>query len=142
MANLKDLINKIGEELTIDSRYANYSDLMYDPSKGIIPRCLIYEEDSRDLKGKGSIVVGLNPGRSGEEEREYYKSKPLTYKVILEYWQSKISPKPYFKRLRTFIDELGLTGTILWTYLVKCESKKKGTLSVQTIRDDINHYLF
>ena len=57
-------------------------------------------------------------------------------------WYIYILQHPYYKRLRKIADELEFRGPILWTELVKCQSKENGQLSVQTIRDDINKYLF
>src|SRR3989344_703505 len=128
MTKSQDSITQIGEKMVLDDSYANYPDLVYNPLKGIIPRCLIYEEDGRDIKSRGSIIVGLNPGKSNKEERDFYKSKPISYGAVLEYWRSKISTLSYFNRLRKFVDELGLVGPILFTDLVKCESKKRGKL--------------
>ena len=42
-----------------------------NPNKGILPRCLIFENTNHQ-KERGSIIVGINPGRSKIVEREYY----------------------------------------------------------------------
>jgi hypothetical protein len=71
----------------------------------------------------------------------------LRYDPLLEYWQAHILHKhPYYWKLRRLADQFGLRGPILWTELVKCESrilgKEKVSLSVVTIREDVNKHLF
>ena len=87
-------------------------------------------------------MIGINPGLSSEPERRFYRERGPTYKAVVEYWKKNICARPYYKRLRAFADEVGLGRSILWTELVKCESKKRTNLSVQTIRADIHRYLF
>ncbi len=125
--------------------HPQYPDAVCDIEKGIMPRCLIYEEDGRNdpAKGaKGVVIVGINPGRSRKSEREYYKNRKDKYESIVEYWNEEIGNRPYYTRCRAFVDSIGLSGPILWTELVKCESQRDVKLSVQTIRDSINRYLF
>ena len=149
-SQIKIKIEKIGRFLIQDENYRHCPDLVYNPSKGIIPKGPIFEYEGRDLDGMGSIIVGLNPGPSGKGKGERNKFEKLfnqkgelSYKDYLNYWEKYISNKhDYFKKLRNLADELELRGPILWTNLVKCESKKRGVLSVQTIRGDIYKYLF
>ena len=135
-------IRDIGEQLTTDNSYGKYDDLECDLAKGIIPRGLIYEDENRDTNGLGCAMVGLNPGKASKKERAFFKSEPLSYERFCLYWRENILQYPYYKRLRKLADEIELKGPILWTELVKCQSKINGQLSVQTIRDDINKYLF
>ena len=128
--------------------HPRYFDVVCDPKNGIVPRCLIYEEDERSASDRGSVIVGINPGRSAGSspravrEREFYKSRGCSYEVIVEYWNKEIRNYCYYVRSRAFVDSIDLHGPILWTELVKCESPKNVELSVQTIRDSINRYLF
>lgn len=139
-SEIKEAIYKIGVKMVQDHLY--YSDVVNDPANGIVPRCLIYEEEGRDLYGRGSVMVGINPGRANETEREFYQRRGAAYEATLEYWDEKIKSLRYYKRGRALVDGIGLHGPILWTELVKCESPKGVKLSVQTIRDSINLYLF
>ena len=142
---IKNAIEKIGEALIHDKNYKNYPDLVCDQSKGIIPRGLIFEDDDRDLNAVGSVIVGLNPGTAKEDERLYYKELydkgELKYQEFINFWKGKFRNWKYHNRLRSVSDKLGLRGPILWTELVKCQSKKQGILRVQTVRDDIHKYL-
>jgi len=142
---IKNEIEKIGETLIKDDNYKNYPDLVCDQRKGIIPRGLLYEYGERDLSGTGSVIVGLNPGQSKKDEREYFKKAfkehRLKYQTHVDFWNGKYRNWKYHNRLRSVSDRLGLKGPILWTELVKCESKKQGQLRVQTVRDDIHKYL-
>ena len=54
--------------------------------EGIIPRCLILEEQHRSPNGRGAIVVGINPGRAGETECKYYREHACTYEAVKDYW--------------------------------------------------------
>ena len=139
---IQDAISNIGKRLTIDNSYIKYDDLECNLAEGIIPRGLIYEDENRSAKAIGCVMVGLNPGKASEKEREFFKSEPLSYERFLLYWRENILQHPYYRRLRKLADEIELSGPILWTELVKCQSKENGRLSIQTIRDDINKYLF
>ena len=142
MDKVHDAIYSIGERLTADDSYVSCVDLEYNPAKGIIPRGLIYKDEGRDINGMGCVMVGLNPGKASDKERAFFASGTPTYEKFLSYWKANILQHPYYKRLRKIADELEFRGPILWTELVKCQSKENGQLSVQTIRDDINKYLF
>lgn len=139
---IRDVICSIGEKLTVDNSYSKYDDLECNLSEGVIPRGLIYEEDNRNTNTVGCVMVGLNPGKATKEERDFFKLETLSYERFLLYWKENVFQHPYYKRLRKLADELELDGPILWTELVKCQGKENGQLSVQTIRDDINKYLF
>ena len=110
--------------------------------EGILPRCLILETEGRE-EGIGSVIVGINPGRSKPDEREFYRFNGQTYEQVVVYWKARISQHPYYKRLRTLANELGLNGPILWTELVKCEnaSAESGLPPLQTFRICTEAYL-
>lgn len=113
-------ITKIGNDLIhCNKRCEGISN---KPREGILPRCLILETCKRK-KTKGSVIVGINPGKSNKREKEYYIENGITYDSIVSYWMKKISGKKYYKWPRILANNLGLVGPILWTEMVKCESK-------------------
>src|SRR5437868_6248857 len=118
--NLADSINAIGRDLVRCNIYCR--GIALNHSEGILPRCLILETAGR-AEGKGSIIVGINPGRSKQHERDLYRRNGQTYEQEVSYWQKHIAQHRYYKRLRHFADELGFKGAILWTELVKCENE-------------------
>ena len=140
MISIKKAIYKIGEDMV--KNHPQYSDVVCDSKNGVLPRCLVYEEYSRDSSARGSVIVGINPGRTSEWEREFYKEHGSTYEATLKCWNEQTQNRPYYTQGRAFVKSIGLHGPILWTELVKCESPKGIELSVQTIRDSINRYLF
>lgn len=106
--------------------------------KGIIPRCLVLEQRKT---GKGAIVVGLNPGKCPEEEREFFIKHSNDHKAFEKYFFQKISNISYFKRARNILSLLGYKGDILWTDLVKCQCEgKNGILPIQTMRVCISKF--
>jgi hypothetical protein len=110
--------------------------------EGILPRCLILETEGR-AEGRGSVIVGINPGRSKPSEREFYRSNGQTYEQELIYWRNHIYNHRYYRRLRHFANELGFHGAILWTELVKCENESatSGQPPLQTFRTCTETYL-
>lgn len=132
------MIKKLGEEL-IKCRL-NCEGINNNPKLGIIPRCLILEK--RQGK-KNCIVIGLNPGKCRQEERDYFLEKGLKYDSIPGYFFEKnLNNRAYFKRTRDILTVLGFDGDILWTDLVKCECiGENGTIPIQTMRVCINKFL-
>ena len=151
-------INQIGQQLVNDSAfYAKRSDLICKPEKGIIPHCLSYETERRELAERGSVIVGLNPGsmagkRFNRERKEIKLCREkgiFNYRAVDDFSKRRFmfdgddrKAHAYYRRLRDLANQLNLHGPILWTEIVKCESKERGKLSIKTIRDDINRYLF
>ena len=133
-------IQEIGERMVAD--YQPSPDVLLDKKQGIIPRCLIFETQGRNLQRQGSVVVGVNPGTSQEEERKYYCENGCSYAAVKAFWPRVRGYSRYYTLLADFPDRMGLDGPILWTELVKCESKRDTVISIETIRKDINHYLF
>ena len=129
---------KIGEKLV----KCNFQcgGIVNDPKKGIIPRCLIYEATKQN--GASAIVVGINPGKCGSYEKEFYLKNGCTYNSLLKTWDEKIKDVAYYKKGRVLLKALGFTGDILWTDLAKCECRgKNGNVPVQTLRVCIEKYL-
>jgi len=143
---IKSGVHKIGSEMLKCTKYC--PGILLDPENGVLPRCLVFENDGRGDIRKGCIIIGINPGHSSKYEREFYREKGKGYNGILNYWKNPnskrrpISERSYYKSLRRLADEFGLTGPILWTELVKCE-KIKGVRSIplQTYRTCIRYYL-
>lgn len=141
MHSIRDHILKIGEEMF--TSHPAYPEAALDKFAGIVPRCLIFEEKGRDPSARGSVVVGINPGFSDEPERAYYVRRGCTYEATIDYWHAKVRNVRYYTSLATFLNAAGLKGPVLWTELVHCELRDKKTrLTIQTIRDSINRYLF
>lgn len=114
--------------------------IINDPKRGIIPRCLFNEP--RNKNGKCAIVIGLNPGKSSLNERNYYLKNNNTYQAGQDYWENKIKNFAYFNRSRELISIFGFTGDIVWSDLAKCESaEKRGEVPVQTLRICIDRFL-
>lgn len=138
--SLASRIEEIGRKLVgcnIDCR-----GIALNHAEGILPRCLILESEGR-AEGRGSVIVGINPGRSKPHERDFYRRNGQTYEQEVRYWQQYIARHPYYRRLRHFADELGFKGAILWTELVKCEneSAESGLPPLQTFRTCTETYL-
>lgn len=144
--DLREKVAEIGNQLIRCK--IGCSDINCSQEKGIIPRGLRFEEGSR--KGNGLIIVGLNPGHIKDDEREAYadlhRRGKFTYDRVQEARKrvKEVRKKGsiYSKKLRDFANEVGFSGPILWTNLVKCENNK-GTksLSVQTKRVCVRTYL-
>ena len=111
-----------------------------DQDKGIIPRSLYLERPG--AKGRGCFAVGLNPGRSSAQERYLYAQRGVTLPVVNEY-RAGIADIPYFRGPRAVIDQLRLTGPILWSNLAKCENPKdrRGLPPLQTLRHCTQRFL-
>lgn len=104
--DLASHINQIGRDLVRCNTHCRGIALKH--SEGILPRCLILEAEGR-AEGKGSVIVGINPGRTKLHEREYYRLHGQTYEQEISYWQKYIAQQPYYRRLRTFADGLGFS---------------------------------
>lgn len=114
-----------------------------DLSKGILPRCLIFESEGRE-NTTGTIIIGINPGRAKQHERDYYVTQGATYEQVMIYWNYHLSRhRKYFTNLRWLSDQLGFNGPILWTELVKCQnvSDQRGLPPLQTFRTCTRLYL-
>jgi len=103
MKSIRTCINYIGEEFVKDT--FTYPDIICKPKEGIIPRCLILEEEAGNPNARGSIVVGINPGRSTPRERKYYCERACTYTSVKEYWEDHLHNHPYYQRLREFLNQ-------------------------------------
>ena len=138
---IKSSLSRIAEKIAVEKCYKRYSDLDFNPKIGRIGRGLIFDDVERK-NSKGVVIVGLNPGKTTKEERTFILAYP-DYRDQIEFWLKKTNTHSYYYQpLRRLVDQLKIEGPILWTELVKCESVINGILSVPTIRDDINRFLF
>jgi hypothetical protein len=115
--------------------------IMNDPDRGILPRCLILERSVRS--GRGCLVVGINPGRSKPRERAFYLKAGASYASVNAFWTKEIAGAAYYHRLRQFLDEIELSGPIIWSDLAKCEKALniKGLIPLQTLRTCTGRFL-
>lgn len=58
-----------------DPHWPSFKDIDCVPKKGILPRCLDYEDSLHS--SNGIIVVGLNPRRVNRREMVFYYQKRL-----------------------------------------------------------------
>ena len=125
-------IHKIGQNMVNCSNKCPGT--AYNPQEGFLPRCLILEIDDRALAG-GTAIVGINPGNSNSHERSYYIKNGKSYDKVEEYWKNHIQKRKYYSWLKRFADQLGFSGPILWTELMKCENAERGKMPpLQTFR--------
>ncbi len=119
-------------------------DIVNDRSRGIPPRGLLLEVDGRSPLERGVAVVGVNPGGSRLRDQEYFSSSGCTYDAWVTYWRSDLREIPYFSRLRTFVDALGVRGPILWSNVAGCETAPEvGRIpGIQTLRFCAGQYLW
>jgi len=93
------------------------------PKKGTPPRCLWFE--GSEQVSTGVIVVGLNPGRADEPEREFYRKHGMGFDATVEYLQLNAGSIRYYLKMRNFVaaafGQPGGVPSIHWTELAKCE---------------------
>jgi len=138
MTALQQKIDRLGAELVACED--GCVGILQKQSDGILPRSLFLEGPRQT--GRGCLAVGLNPGTSKPVERQFYLKNGITYDRIKDY-RSRISEIPYFARTRIVIQELGLTGPILWSNLAKCENEtdRDGLPPLQTLRHCTRRFL-
>jgi hypothetical protein len=117
---MRESINKIGARMVACANQCR--GVARDQGNGILPRCLILENDGR-LGSAGSIVCGLNPARCKKQERAYYITHGANYESVVDFWNMQIRYIQYYVKLRKLVNALGLSGPILWTDTVKCEKQ-------------------
>ncbi len=136
--NLSAYIDVIGAKLVACQK--GCEGIACNQEIGVLPRCLMLETEGRSQE-MGSVIVGLNPGRSKTREREFYRLNGQTYDQEKAFWDLEISQHQYYKRLRRLVDDFGLSGAILWTELVKCENSAADLPPLQTFRTCSDTYL-
>jgi hypothetical protein len=123
--DLKSRIAQIGHRMVACT--ATCEGIRRDPGAGVPPRCLIFESDGR-TSASGCAVIGINPGSARAEEIEFYKADGVSYESLLRYWTCSLGyshSHPYYTQIRSLLDQLGLSGPILWTELAKCEGSTR-----------------
>ncbi|MFH1226443.1 MAG: hypothetical protein V1701_00895 [Planctomycetota bacterium] len=144
MSRLKKEINELGKRLVRCN--LKCEGVNNNPKQGIIPRCLVLAEG----KGKGCVIVGINPGRIGKSKKgdsERKAGREGNYKVWLDWFRKRFNPDKndykgkYYGPLARMVRKLGLKGPILWTELVKCQNASDKKPTVQTFRVCIKKYL-
>ena len=140
MNDIESKINVIGERMMNDPHWASFADIEYSPERGIMPRCLYYEKSSESQNG--IIIVGLNPGRARQAEMDHF-IEDRSYQSAVRCWSKNLYGfKKFFKPLRDLVHASGITGPILWTELIHCQSSPQIRMpSIQTIRYSVNTYL-
>lgn len=138
MSVLQEAINRLGTELVMCTD--NCAGIWLDPSKGVLPRSLFLEHP--DAAGQGCLAVGLNPGTSSARERAFYLGSRITYDRVKAY-RTSIEKFPYFVRARNVIEQLELSGPIIWSNLAKCEKEdgRKESPPLQTLRHCASRFL-
>lgn len=137
MINLQAIVDRFGAELV--SCRDDCVGICRDQEAGISPRGFYLDRSS--TTGRGCFVVGLNPGRSKQSERDFFLKEGCTYEAVKEFYRrSKFS---YHTKARSVIDQLGLDGPILWSNLAKCENKsnQKQLPPIQTMRHCAGRFL-
>lgn len=81
-------------------------------------RC-VWTEEVENSDG-GVVVVGLNPGRAGPNEIQFYANN-LTYQATVQYLQENSADIPYFAKLRRFVNAAFNVRSVHWTEIAKCE---------------------
>jgi len=124
MADLRKAIAAIGKQMvSCDCKCKGVARM---PSRGILPRCLILEDDGR-AAGTGVIVCGLNPGtgtKQGQKrQEEYYLDHGVSYDTEVKFWDEQQHGYPYYEKLRNLVIALKIPGPILWTDTVKCQKE-------------------
>jgi hypothetical protein len=103
---------------------------------------LVLESQGR-ADNQGAVIIGINPGRTSGRERNFYLDHNLSYENTVEYWENEgIKTRRYYTWLRSFVDQLGFGGPLLWTELAKCESAPGVQhLPFQTLRTCMGSFL-
>ena len=135
-------------------------DVRHDRGEGILPRCLFLEPgppppgatEAEELAG-GTIVIGLNPGRMEETERR--KINGLLNAIgkdrdrfSTDDWRSFVRSyyhwlkatlavsEPYYTLVRALLRSSGRLGPILWTEILKCETRRRKPVAEGSKRKD------
>ncbi len=138
MTTLQQSIDRLAGELIRCSDLC--TGISRNQDQGIIPRSLYLERS--DASGRGCFAVGLNPGRSCAQERRLFVEHGVNLPAVNEY-RAGLANIPYFRGPRAVIDQLRLTGPILWSNLAKCENPegRRGLPPLQTLRHCTQRFL-
>ena len=137
---LSKLSDSIGDDITKCRNKCEGTEKQ--PSKGIYPRCFYPEIQRRKSARLDYIVIGINPGEATALEKAFTKyirhHNPRGRKWNLGFRDIRSVMKPiiesndynYYKPVRAFLklypdNKKKRKLNILWTELVKCQSKLK-----------------
>ena len=110
----------------------------WDKNLGYIPRVPL-----ADIKGCGNgpgmVIVGMHPARTSYNERKLNFRKVFSENNFQEKRGAQLLAQVrYFGQIRELIrplvERLGFDGPILWTEMVKCETKAGQDMPMQTRR--------
>lgn len=87
LSKLEKHINHIGDRLVRCSEQC--ADIVNEPEKGILPRCLILEITGRSKNKRGVVIVGINPGQAPKKEQLALRNG--SYTDIIKYWKENVS---------------------------------------------------
>jgi hypothetical protein len=135
-------INALGRELV--NCPLDCTGIDNSKKEGMIPRCINLEYENRNPSGKSVIIAGMNPGRAKPKERELYIKNNCSYPSHTEFMKNmlKEGKNKYHSEIKEVVNLLGFEGFILWSEIVKCQSKKDSKhLDVQTIRNCAHRFL-
>ncbi len=140
MEPLATAITNIGREMV--SCGLSCAGIHRDQRIGSLPRCLVLETSGRPSSA-GSAIVGINPGRATQKERDFYLARGGSYDAVVEWFKIVGVRHRYYTGLRKLVDQIGLSGPILWSELAKCENAPlaTGLLPLQTLRRCSGLYL-
>ncbi len=136
--DLEARIHAIGSRVASCRKYCD--GIALNPKEGILPRGLFLELVGRS-EGKGSAIVGINPGVGRARETSWYVNKGITYEQTLAHWRANNHNIRYHTELRRLLNQLSLGGPILWTELAKCQNAPGEKPSLQTFRTCTNSFL-
>lgn len=115
-----------------------------DRDAGVLPRCLFAEpgvnNEGTGRLDNGTVVVGLNPGKMkkaealkvnalldalGRRRDELTADDWRTYTDAYYAWMraTVASTVPYYTMLRLLVRAAGRTGPIVWTEIIKCQTR-------------------
>ena len=136
MTILAEKIEAIGRDIIqcTDGKRKMCTGARNDQTNGYYPRSFFLEPP--DASKIEVAVVGLNPGKASELEKEFYKisakrngEEMASYDDCANAWRAVAKEAPYHKRTRHLFDVLGLEKEkdgILWAEVAFCEGKLTG----------------
>ena len=125
------LLNDIGEEITACRRTGLCRGIVNRPENGIYPRCFYPEIHDKESEHFDGVVIGLNPGTASPLEMAFTKyirerEGGVKYSQIKTVSEPTVKNHLYYMRVRAFLRKYlnKKDMNILWTELVKCQSKR------------------
>jgi hypothetical protein len=127
---IEESIEAIANCLYLCPNICNSNEIVCEKDNGIIPRCLFFEHEGRNLNDKGCVVVGLCPGTASDEERNFIKdlmkNGVLNYKQLLKSFLTHGYKGRFYGPIREFLKACQIEGPILWTEVAHCQTELIG----------------